>query len=298
MKRLAYILLMLINLTNCSSAQDDERISNINLIFDKMELQGVDTEQPLLYGYFFFDKNANDLKKLNITLVEDGYKTIRLEKEENSYFILHVEKIEAHTRSSLLEREKYLDMLSKKNQVEVYDGWDVGNPNPEKPLISIEQFVKSLKEKSDTNLYKLASDLYDGDMNELAIAAFRECLNRNLNEDTCHFKQGVCHFQLGQLKKGIINLERTLRINPNYFKACFNLGAVYYDNQDYQKSIEYYQKALLIDKEDDKVYYGLAASQFVLGQLEKSKENCKIALEINSNNINARTLLENINSKD
>ena len=70
-----------------------------------------------------------------------------------------------------------------------------------------------------------------------------------------------------------------------------------YDIQDDQKSIEYYKKAGIINPNDDRVYYGLAASQFVLGQFKEAESNCEIAVKLNPNDIDASTLLNRINNK-
>jgi tetratricopeptide (TPR) repeat protein len=284
------------NITNCSIAQDKNREADINSIFDKMELQGVDTKKPLLYGYFFYDKEKSKLDRVKEELVQANYKVIRFEMTEKQEYILHVEKIETHSRISLLERENQLDKLAKKYEV-TYDGWDVGNADPTKPLVSTDTFAKSLDNKTDKELYKIASTLYDNDSNDKAVIAFEKCIERNYKKDTCYYKQGVSYIGLGQSKLGIAKLEEALKINPKYFKACFNIGAASYDNDDYQKSIEYYQKALKLEPKDDRVLYGIAASQFVLGQINEAETNCKAALKFNPSNDNAKTLLTALQNK-
>lgn len=262
-----------------------------------MELQGVDTKKPLLFGYFFYDTDKSKLEQLKNELLKDGYKLVRLENTEKNMFILHVEKVEIHTRTSLLERGNELNKLAKKFQVATYDGWDVGNVDPTKPLVSMDSFDKNLDSKSDIELYKIANDFYDSETNDKAILAFQKCIDRNYKLDTCYYKQGVSYIGLGQTKTGIEKLEQALKVNPKYFKACFNIGAICYDNQEYQKSIDYYQRAAKLEPKDDRVYYGIAASQFVLGLLKDAEVNCQTALKFNPNNNNAKMLLESIQRK-
>ncbi|MEA5403126.1 tetratricopeptide repeat protein [Arcicella sp. DC2W] len=297
MKKIFYLIAIFINFISCINAQDNKRMANINSIFDKMELQGVDTRKPLLFGYFFYDKDKSKLESLKNELLNDNYQLVRLEMSEKNEFALHVEKVEIHTRSSLLERENQLEKLSKKFKVETYDGWDVGNADSTIPLISKSDFEKSLETKTDEELYKLASELYDNETNDKAIIAFNKCIEKNIKLDTSNYKLGVSYIGLGQIKIGVTKLEQAVRLNPNYFKACFNLGAIYYDNQQYQKSVYYYQKAAKINPKDDKVLYGIAASQFVLGQFKDSETNCKMALKLNPNNTNASSLLDDMNKK-
>lgn len=294
MRKIIYLLLTLLGVSSCSTGIDNDRRANINSIFDKMELQGVDTKKPLLYGFFFYDKDTLKLEKLKDELVKDNYKFVRLERIEKQDFILHVEKVEIHSRTSLLEREAQLDKLSKKFHVTTYDGWDVGNPDPTKPLVSA---GNSLDKKSNAELYAIANGFYDSDSNDKAVAVLQKCIERNYKLDTCYFKQGISYIALGQATKGIEKLEEALKINSTYFKACFNIGAACYDNHEYQKSIDYYQKAAELDPEDDTVYYGIAASQFVLGLRKDAEKNCQNALKLNPNNDNAKTLLTNIKKK-
>ncbi|AEE52299.1 ribonuclease E inhibitor RraB [Haliscomenobacter hydrossis] len=292
MRKITAIFFAILSLTSCSTVQDNERQTNIDSIFDKMELQGVDIQKPLLYGFYFYDQDQSKLEKLKDELLKDKYKLVRLEKAEDQEFVLHVEKVEIHSRASLLERENQLEQLSKTFQVASYDGWDVGNPDPTKPLVSKDDgFEKSLVNKSAAELYKMANDLYNSKSHNEAVVVFQKCIESNYKLDTCYYKQGVSYLGLGQAKVGIEKFEAALKINPKYVKACFNIGATCYDNEEYQKSIDYYQKAAKLDPKDDRVYYGIAAAQFVLGHLKAAEENCQIALKLNPGNENAKALL-------
>jgi tetratricopeptide (TPR) repeat protein len=297
MKKIIPILFTLFSITTSIAAQDKGRQSNIHAIFDRMELAGVNTQQPLLYGYFFFDGDKSKLEKLNHELLKENYKLVRLEKTSKQNFILHVEKVEIHSRASLLERETQLDQMAKKFQVEIYDGWDVGNPDPTKPLVVNNSFENSLNNKSDAELFAIANGFYDSETNDKAVVVFQKCIEHNFKSDTCYYKQGVSYIGLGQTKIGVEKLEEALKINPGYYKACFNIGAICYDNLEYQKSIDYYQKAAKLDPNDDRSYYGMALSQFAIGQIKEAETNCQTALNLNSGNFEARLLLDLIKRK-
>ncbi|MFA9214546.1 MAG: ribonuclease E inhibitor RraB [Candidatus Methylacidiphilales bacterium] len=297
MRKIVYIYFTIICFISCSSAQDNEKQASINSIFDKMELQGVDTKKPLLYGFFFYDKDKFKLEKLKDELVKNNYKVVRLEITEKQLFILHVEKVEIHSRTSLFDRENQLDKLSKKFQVATYDGWDVGNADPTKPLVSENKPDNYFDSKSNEELFTIANGFYDSETNDKAVLVFQKCIERNFKLDTCYYKQGVSYISLGQTKTGIEKLEEALKINPKYYKACFNIDVTCCENKEYQKSIDYYQKAAKLNPKDDRAYYGIAASQFFLGKLKDAEFNCLTALKINPNNANANTLLNNIKKK-
>ncbi len=297
MEKIIFLFFTFLGFVNSSLAQDKDSQAIINSIFDKMELQGVDTQKPLLYGYFFFDMDKSKLQILKDELLKDNYRIVRLEKTKKQNFILHVEKVEIHSRASLLERENQLDKLSKKFQIENYDGWDVGNPDPTKPIVSQYNFEKSLENMSKEELFTIANQFYNNEANDKAVFVFQKCIEQIYKLDTCFYKQGISYISLGQINLGIEKLELALKINPKYFKACFNIGVACYDKQEYQKSIEYYQKAAELDSNDDSVYYGIAASQFVLGKFNDAETNCIKALKINPNNQNSKSLLIKIKIK-
>ena len=178
----------------------------------------MDTKKPLLYGYFFYDQDQSKLAELKDELLKDNYKLVRLEKAEDQEFVLQVEKVEIHSRASLLERENQLEQLSKTFQVASYDGWDVGNPDPTKPLVSKDDsFEKSLDNQSAAELYKMANELYDSETHDQAVVVFQKCIESKYKLDTCYYKQGVSYLGLGQAKIGIEKLEEALKINAKYF---------------------------------------------------------------------------------
>lgn len=100
-----------------------------------------------------------------------------------------------------------------------------------------------------------------------------------------------------QPETGVEKFEKALSINPKFFKACFNIGAITYDNREYEKSITYYQKALLLDSSEAKVYYGIAASQFVLQRFNEAEVNCKLSLKLDPKDENANTLWDWLHEK-
>src|SRR5438132_10098959 len=96
------LIFILTVLSSCQSkaqtAKNTNDVALINSIFDKIEAQGVDTRQNLLYGYFFFDKDKSKLEELKNDLIARSYRFVALDQKDNGEFMLHVEKVEKHTR--------------------------------------------------------------------------------------------------------------------------------------------------------------------------------------------------------
>lgn len=298
------ILILFSALTLCTSCKSQPKVTEntndmelINSIFDKVEVQGVDTKQNLLYGYFYFDKDKSKLEKLKNELTKQSYKFVVLDKKDNGEFMLHVEKIEKHTRQSLYDREQKLRQLATDYGVSSFDGFDVGNADPTKPLVSNDNFSKFMTSKKGNDLFDLGIKLYDLEINDKAEIVFRECIKQNIKTDTASYKLGNTLIGQNKIDEGIKQLEQATKLNPNFLSAFFNLGATCYDNLQFQKSIQYYQQADKLKPNDDRITYGIAASQYGLKQFDKSLENCKKALQLNKDNDNAKQLLQMLKGK-
>src|ERR1043165_5981295 len=137
-------LIALLLLCFSQVAVGQKQSQSISHIFRSMELQGLDTRQPLLYGYFFYDKDTLNLKSLEHALLQEAYKLVRLDAVSDTEYILHVEKVEVHSPQSLTEREQDLRKLAMQHNVRLYDGWDVGNVDPKKALITEAQFTSAI----------------------------------------------------------------------------------------------------------------------------------------------------------
>jgi regulator of ribonuclease activity B len=85
----------------------------------------------MLWGYFFVDHGADQLKLLQRDLEKQGYRFVDLHEVQKDGrntgdFLLDVEKVETHSVDSLDTRNGELDALAAKYGVREYDGMDVG----------------------------------------------------------------------------------------------------------------------------------------------------------------------------
>ena len=85
---------------------------------------------PLLWGYFFTDRDAAKLRPLAKYLESTGYRLVDINPTDGTTFFLHVEKVELHTAASLHERNTSFYGLAERFGVESYDGMDVGPAEP------------------------------------------------------------------------------------------------------------------------------------------------------------------------
>jgi hypothetical protein len=91
------------------------------------------TDEPMLYSFYFVDESVDKLEKLGLKLEADGYDFIDIfelgdeetEKPTGEY-LLHIDKIEAHTPESIARRNVEFQKLADEFEIETYDGWEFG----------------------------------------------------------------------------------------------------------------------------------------------------------------------------
>lgn len=269
-----------------------DRTENINKIFTQLELLGVDTNQPFLYGYFFIDKDYKKLENLKQKFEEKKFEAISIEKNEDAFFQLHIEKIDTHTKESLLNRVLEFDNIAKSEKIKSFDGWDVGNSDKTKPLISTQLFENKLNSLTNNSLYNYSIELLENKIYDKAILAFDKCIEDEIEIENSLYKQFICFDYLNDAENAILKLKEVLKINSNHFKACYNIGALSYDLENYGDSVKYYEKASKINNDDDSVFYGISLSQYCLDNMTEAEINCNKALKINPKNQSAKELLK------
>jgi hypothetical protein len=103
-------------------------IADIEEMFEGMQSEaGWDTSGPLVWGYFFSDPDEPTLFPLAERLRELGFGIVDVyPSDDASAFVLHVERVEAHSPESLHRLNQELDALAADLGVESYDGIDAG----------------------------------------------------------------------------------------------------------------------------------------------------------------------------
>lgn len=272
-------------------------IERIRHLFERMEAQGVDLTKPHLYGYFFFDKERRGLERLSEELLKDGYKLVNLEQIEESRFRLHIEKVETHTPESLYERGLVLTKIASKYSIDVYDGWDVGNVDPSKALVTNEAFRAFVNAKPGEERFALGERLLDLEIYDRAEQVFGNCIDQRIKEQDSTHNLSLALLEQNKTDEAISLLEEAVKKFPNHLKMRFNLGATYYEIGNLQKTIEHYQVAARLSPSDADIVYGIAAAQFGLGKFSESLINCKKALALDPQHEYAKALLKQLGER-
>jgi hypothetical protein len=100
---------------------------------DMRERYDWDVDGKLRWGYFFTDANPKKLEPVADYLTEAGYRFVAIFQSEQDdadesadTYVLHVERIEHHTRETLDERNQEFYRVASRFNLESYDGMDVG----------------------------------------------------------------------------------------------------------------------------------------------------------------------------
>lgn len=91
------------------------------------------TDEPMLYSYYFVDKDADKLDSLGVALEEKDFDYIGVYElgeeetdESTGEFLLHIDKLEKHTPESLAQRNVEFQTLADEYGIQTYDGWEFG----------------------------------------------------------------------------------------------------------------------------------------------------------------------------
>jgi Flp pilus assembly protein TadD len=99
------------------------------------------------------------------------------------------------------------------------------------------------------------------------------------------FNLGVQFYQQQNYSKAIQSYQKVIQLDPTYVEAYNNLGITYQELGDFDKAFEAYQKSVEINPQYEKGYNNLGILYYLQGQNEEAFEAFKNALVINPNSI-------------
>lgn len=112
----------------------ESQLAGIREIFAEAEKEdNWNTNEEMLYSFYFVDKDAEKLEKLGNYLHEQGYDFLDIfelgdeeTNESTGEYLLHIDKEEIHTPESLAARNVEFQKLADEYGIETYDGWEFG----------------------------------------------------------------------------------------------------------------------------------------------------------------------------
>lgn len=93
--------------------------------------------------------------------------------------------------------------------------------------------------------------------------------------------------QQKKYKKAFYKISKILEDNPNDFKTNFHMGRYYYDLNNLDKSLFFFQKSNKLNPNNPNIIFNLALALQGMGQTEQAKKEYLKLISINSKNIRA-----------
>jgi Flp pilus assembly protein TadD len=100
-----------------------------------------------------------------------------------------------------------------------------------------------------------------------------------------HFNSGVTFYNQKDFSKAIQAYQKVIELDPTYVEAYNNLGIIYQMVGDVDRALGAYQKSTEINPRYEKGYNNLGILLLLSGRYEEASEAFQKALAINSNNI-------------
>lgn len=104
---------------------------------------------------------------------------------------------------------------------------------------------------------------------EKAKEIFERIINIEPDNYRAHYNLGIAFFNLENLKNAETSFKKALEIKPDYQYCFYNLGLVFEENSQFEEALESYEKALEINP---KFIYALTARSEVREKLDELKQ--------------------------
>lgn len=131
---------------------------------------------------------------------------------------------------------------------------------------------------------------------EFALMDFRTCYKLNENTQYIHDNLGLALEYTGHVMEAIKEYNLSIKKEPKYFDAYYNLGRLY--SEDYQpaKALRYLKKALALETEVPDIYYLIGIN---LARTNKIKSACEyLTISLEMGHTKAMSAIEEVCIKD
>lgn len=116
-------------------------LKQVEDFYTNMKDTGVNTDTTMLYGYFFTNETRKPLEAAAEELKKKNFRFVEIYQSDDDTYWLHIERKEKHNGNSLYALNKELYDLAARYNLQSYDGYDVGNVDPNKSIQTDSYFV-------------------------------------------------------------------------------------------------------------------------------------------------------------
>lgn len=193
----------------------------------------------------------SSIEKANYRGADDViYKTLQTHK--NNYEVQALAAVSWALQSKLELAQDQIDRLK--------------NVIPRNSNLHFAQGVVFYKRITSSNMeFRTRTDsLFD-----IAYREFKYALQLDSNNYKAYNALGIMELKKGNVKEAKANIEKSLKLAPNYAIAIDNLGTVYAAEENYAKAESCYKKAISINPNSSSAYYHMAQLECNRGNYAK-----------------------------
>ncbi|MFH1288910.1 MAG: tetratricopeptide repeat protein [bacterium] len=93
---------------------------------------------------------------------------------------------------------------------------------------------------------------------------------KKYKEAECYFFNGIEFFNAKNFEKAIEFFEKAVEVSPEYHQAYYNLGVAYYCNGDKKRAEGFWKKTLDYDSKNPKVFFNLGVLAYKTGKVNEA----------------------------
>lgn len=201
-------------------------------------------------------------------------------------------------KNDLVSAEKY---LAKSLQIAPYDGEThfykgtlaARKGDTLKAIALINQAIE-MKPSFREGYSKLTEVLQNYRMYDSALVVNKSAMVQFPKNADLFVERGLVFFKVGRLDSALVNYEKAAALDGKRTDVLLYSGAIYYRWKSYERALQNYEKVLDINENTPKVDYLIGLTQEQLGNIEKSEEALKAAVEKNPNDEQAIIALNRV----
>jgi len=125
-----------------------------------------------------------------------------------------------------------------------------------------------------------ATNLYNSQKYEEAVAGFREAIRLNPGNWAYYFNLGLAYKKLNKPADARVAFTRAVELNPDSFSANKEIGELLAREGDFNQAAEYYKKAVSLSPSDPDGHYNLGVCLVNLGQSEEALGHFQKTVEL------------------
>jgi tetratricopeptide (TPR) repeat protein len=164
-----------------------------------------------------------------------------------------------------------VSITNNKSEVKISKNEEIKKPQP-----------LNKKQEHLEKQWKIGYDQFFEKKYEKAIETERQVIKEDPNFYKAYAVEGIALAYNGNFQKGMQQIDKSLKLNPNYGYARFNKALANELYRHYDEAIEWYKKALEVEKFEWS-YYGIASVYGRKSDVENTVKYLKLAIDINPN---------------